>query len=314
MPPILVIGIAVVDAIARPVDAFPAPGGLRFFDQLTFTTGGCAVNVAIALAKLGIPCDLVARVGHDPLGDFVLSELSRHSVSTASIIKDSARPTSFSFVAVPSTGERSFLHTTGANATLAPADISPALITGKTHALLTGIMLMDALDGAPAAALLASLKSAGAATILDTVYVEGLPLEHWQSRIFPALPHLDYFIPSQPEALALSGDDDVPRAARAFQRRGARNVVIKLGAQGVFCLDNDGRETIVPAFKVPNVVDATGAGDCWTAGFLAGLTQGLPLPQAARLGNAVASLSVQAPGATAGIAGIDAVNARMLST
>ena len=89
--------------------------------------------------------------------------------------------------------------------------------------------------------------------------------------------------------------------ARCFQSRGARNVIIKLGARGVFCLTEDGREQLVPAFPVPRVIDTTGAGDCWSAGFLAGLLENLAMPEAARLGNAVAAQGIQAAGATAGV-------------
>ncbi len=311
MARVLVIGIAVVDAVARPVDAFPAPGGLRLFDELSLTTGGCAINCAIALAKLGVGVDVVSRVGRDVLGDFVVSELSRAGASTSAIVRDVSRATSFSFVAVPTGGERSFLHTKGANAALCPADVSEGTLAGKTLVFVTGVMLMDALDGEPAAGLLRDARARGARTVLDTVYVEGLPREQWQRRVTPSLKHLDYFIPSEAEAKELAGTGDMSQAARAFVRDGARNVVIKLGARGVLCLDESGRETTVPAFKVPQVVDTTGAGDCWAAGFLAGLLEGRPLPDAARLGNAVAALSVQAAGATTGIRSMDQVTSLM---
>ena len=91
MPDILIAGIAVVDAIARPIDRFPQPGGLRFFNDLTITTGGCAINAAIALSKLGIPCEVAARVGADMLGDFVSSELHRHKLSTRLLKRDPRR-------------------------------------------------------------------------------------------------------------------------------------------------------------------------------------------------------------------------------
>lgn len=311
MARILVIGIAVVDAVARPVDAYPAPGGLRLFDDLNLTTGGCAINCAIALAKLGVGVDVVSRVGRDVLGDFVVSELTRSGASSSAIVRDDSRPTSFSFVAVPTGGERSFLHTKGANSALCPADAPAGVVAGKSLVFVTGVMLMDALDGEPAAGLLAGTRARGARTILDTVYVEGLPSTQWQQRVIPSLRHLDYFIPSQAEAREIAGTSDMSEAARIFRREGASNVVIKLGARGVLCLDDSGQETLVPAFKVPQVVDTTGAGDCWAAGFLAGLDQGRPFVQAARLGNAVAALSVQAAGATTGIHSMDQVTSLM---
>jgi sugar/nucleoside kinase (ribokinase family) len=301
MNDILVIGIATVDAIGRTIDEFPGPGGLRFFDHLTMSTGGCAINCAIALAKLGVPCDVIARVGADMLGDYVVAELARHGVATDGIVRDDDASTAFSFACVTSTGERCFFHTTGADGRLCPADVPPERLRGRKLVFVTGALLMDALDGEPTAQVLAAARAAGAQTLLDTVYVEALPRAVWQRRVLPALPHVDYFVPSHAEAAAISGLQDAAASAREFQARGARNVVIKLGADGAFCREAAGREHHVPAFPVPQVVDTTGAGDCWSAGFLVGLRQNLPIDAAARLGNAVAAHGIQAVGATAGV-------------
>jgi sugar/nucleoside kinase (ribokinase family) len=307
---ILIVGIAVVDAIARTVEAFPAPGGLRFFDDLTITTGGCAVNAAIALARLGVGADVVARVGADMLGDFVSSELHRHSLSTRLLVRDRERTTSFSFAAVGRAGERSFLHTTGANAKLARADVPHEELRTHSFLFVAGSMLMDTLDGEPTADLLRDARAAGATTLLDTVFVEGSPREEWQRRLTPALPHLDYFIPSHAEARALSGLDEPAAAAAQFRAAGARNVIIKLGDRGAYWLDHAGANGIEPACGVPTVADATGAGDCWAAGFLAGLRERLPMPDAAQLGNAVAACGIQAVGATAGVPSLAEVRSR----
>ncbi|MBI5864035.1 MAG: carbohydrate kinase family protein [Planctomycetes bacterium] len=266
MRSIVIIGIATVDALGRPVDEFPKPGGLRFFDELTLATGGCAVNCAVALARLGVKCALVTRVGKDVFGDFVIAELIRNRVNVDSVVHDSSVNTSFSFAAVRS-----------------------------------GSMLMDSLDGPPTAELLATARAAGATTLLDTVFVESSPQSEWERRIGPALPHLDYFLPSLPEARALSGLTEPAEIARAFLSRGTRNVIIKLGAAGVYCRSTAGEEFRVAAEPVERVVDATGAGDCWSAGFLAGLAAGLAFDRAARVGNAVAACGIQAVGATNGV-------------
>jgi sugar/nucleoside kinase (ribokinase family) len=301
MNDILVIGIATVDAIGWPIDGFPGPGGLRFFERLTMSTGGCAINCSIALAKLGVPCDTIARIGADILGDFVVAELARHGVNSAGMVRDPQASTAFTFVCVNAAGERCFFHTMGADARLCRADVPSASLHARKLVFIAGTMVMDELDGQPTADLLAEARKAGATTLLDTVYVEAASRAEWQRRVLPALPHVDYFIPSHAEARAISGLETPSSIARDFQSRGARHIVIKLGAQGAFCRDADGREEHVPALQVPNLVDTTGAGDCWSAGFLAGLREGLPMPQAARLGNAVAAQGIQAAGATAGV-------------
>jgi sugar/nucleoside kinase (ribokinase family) len=297
-PDVLIVGIAVVDAIARPVDQFPSPGGLRFFDELTFTTGGNAISCSIALTRLGVTADVVARVGTDLLGDFVVAELRRNGIAADGVVRDPRRSTSFSFVSVSANGERSFLHTTGANTTLEASDASALLLRGKRFVFVTGTMLMDTLDGDQTAGLLRAARTAGASTLMDTVYVESATREEWRRRVLPALPELDFFVPSEPEARGISGETDPAGMARVFRKLGARNVVIKLGERGVLCASASGRETLVPALRVPNVVDVTGAGDCWAAGFIAGLHAGKPMEEAARLGNAVAGVSIQGAGAT----------------
>ncbi|HNQ22613.1 MAG TPA: carbohydrate kinase family protein [Phycisphaerae bacterium] len=311
MNDVLVIGIATVDAIARTIDEFPKPGGLRFFDQLALSTGGCAINCSLALAKLGVPCDTIARVGTDMLGDFVVAELARHGMATDGIVRDASTSTAFSFACVASSGERCFFHTRGADDRLCPADVPPEWLGGRQLVFVAGTMVMEALDGEPTAQVLAAARAAGARTLLDTVYVEAMPRAQWQRRVLPALPYVDYFVPSHAEATAISGLTDVAAIARDFQACGARNVVIKLGAEGAFCRSAEGVEQHVPAFRVPQVVDTTGAGDCWSAGFLVGLREKLPMAEAARLGNAVAAHGIQASGATAGVKPLGDVRAFM---
>ena len=301
MNDILIVGIATVDAIARPVDEFPKPGGLRFFEHLTISTGGCAINCSVALARLGVSCDVIVRLGSDMLGDFVVAELARHGVPTDAVVRDGNTSTAFTFAAVASGGERCFFHTMGADARLCRVDVPPERLRGRKLVFVAGTMVMDALDGEPTAELLADARAAGAATLLDTVYVESTPAAEWDRRVVPALAHVDYFIPSYAEARAISGRDDLLEITRDFQARGARNVVIKLGKRGAFCRDEQGQEQLVPAYRVDPVVDTTGAGDCWSAGFLVGLRQGLPVDQAALLGNAVAAHGIQAAGAAAGV-------------
>jgi sugar/nucleoside kinase (ribokinase family) len=313
MKDILIAGIATVDAIARPIDEFPTPGGLRFFDHLTLATGGCAINCSIALAKLGVQCDVAARVGADILGDFVVNELARHGVATDAIARDPDTGTAFTFVAVATGGERCFIHTPGTDATFCRADIPSKLLRGRRFVFVAGSMVMDRFDGEPTAELLAEARAAGAATLLDTVFADTAAQGEWQRRLNPVLPHLDYFLPSHPEARALSGLDEPAKIARRFQEQGTRNVVIKLGERGVFCRDAEGREALAPAYRVESVVDATGAGDCWCAGFLVGLREGLPINEAALLGNAVAAQGIQVPGAAAGVRPLAEVRAFMQS-
>jgi len=307
MSDIVNVGICTVDAIGQTIDDFPPPGGLRLFDKLTMTTGGNAVNCSIALGKMGVACDAVVKVGNDALGEFVVSELKKYNVNTDGVIHGDGIHTPYTFVCVLSGGQRSFFHTMGANGTLCYDDIDLKIVRQAKFCFVTGTMVMATFDGQQTADLLKVAQDAGAKTLLDTVYLDSAPTEQWHTAIHPVLPVLDYFIPSQPEAQAITGLDDPSEIARAFQERGCKNVVIKMDEAGVFCRDADGAETFVPSYVVDNVVDTTGAGDSWCAGFLAGLHEGLAMPEAALLGNATAAHCIQAAGASVGIVPLETI-------
>jgi sugar/nucleoside kinase (ribokinase family) len=300
MSEIVCVGICTVDAIGRIIDEYPPPGGLRLFDHLTIATGGNAVNCSIALAKMGIACSLIVKVGDDMLGRFVLDEARRHNIDISSVIRDKAgTSTPFTFVCGHASGQRSFLHTMGTNATLQLDEIDMHIVSRAKFCFVTGTMVMKAFDGPQTAEMLRRTKTVGVTTLLDTVYVDSA--RNWREIIEPCLPHLDYFIPSEPEACAITGETEPARMARALQAKGCRNAVIKMGPAGAFWRDAAGAEGLCPAFAVPKVVDTTGAGDCWSAGFLTGLSRGEALPQAVDLGNATAAFGIQSPGASTGI-------------
>lgn len=301
MSDIVAVGICCVDAIGQTIDDYPPPGGLRLFDKLTLTTGGNATNCTIALGKMGVSCQAIIKIGDDALGEFVVSELARYGVGIEGVIHGKGIHTPYTFACIFSGGQRSFFHTQGANGTLCYDEINQNIIKKARFCFVTGTMVMKTFDGEQTARLLQDAQAAGVKTLLDTVYVDNASLELWHQNILPCLPHLDYFIPSQPEAKKITGLQQPSEIARFFQSKGCKNVIIKMDEQGAFCRDAAGSETLVPSYHVEKVVDTTGAGDTWSAGFLAGLAEDLPMTQAALLGNATAAHCIQAPGASTGI-------------
>lgn len=309
MSDIVNVGICAADAIAQTIESYPPPGGIRIFDKLTLSTGGNAVNCSTALAKMGIPCDVIVKVGRDPMGDFIASEAAKLGVGTEGIIHSDDSHTPYTFVCVLTSAQRSFFHTVGTNGTFCYDDVNLDIVKRAKFCFFTGTMVMPTIDGAQTARLLRDAQAAGVRTLLDTVYVDAAPRERWQANIHPCLPALDYFIPSQPEAKAITGLDDPAEMVRVFQDLGCKNVVIKLDEAGAFCREQDGAETHVPAYQVDPVIDTTGAGDCWSAGFLTGLAENLDIPSAAALGHATAAHCIQVPGAATGIVPLEQIKA-----
>jgi sugar/nucleoside kinase (ribokinase family) len=293
MGEVVCLGILVADVLARPVDDVPW-GSLGLVDEVVLRGGGCALNTASALVKLGVPASVVGKVGADPFGDFVLGLLDERGVGRAGVVRDPSVPTSATVGLVSAGGERTFLHTYGANAHVRADEVD---LAGASCLHVAGALVLEALDGEPMAGLLAEARRRGVLTSLDTVYDAS---GRW-SRVEPSLPHLDVASPGIAEARAISGEDDPSAVAAWFRSRGVGTVALKMGAEGCY-VSGDGYEGRVPAPRVA-AVDGTGAGDAFDAGLLAGLLAGRPLEESARLGCAAGALATTAMGAFEGVGG-----------
>jgi len=128
----------------------------------------------------------------------------------------------------------------------------------------------------------------------------------------PALEHLDYFLPSVEEARMLSELNEPVDIAQFFLARGVGVVALKMGEDGCYVASR-AEAFCVPAFAV-SAMDATGAGDAFAAGFLAGVVKGWSLRETARLANAVGALCTLAMGTTAGIRSMEATLEFMAAT
>jgi sugar/nucleoside kinase (ribokinase family) len=294
---VVCLGNVLVDVLVKPVEKLPPKGGLLAVERVEMALGGCASNSALALARLGVPTSLWGKVGKDSFSDFALRELRRGRVEISGMRKDPKVSTSATVVLVDSQGRRSFLHSVAANDHIYPGDLSLSRLGSFNHLHVGGYFLFPRLDGAPMARILAAAQGMGLTTSLDTAWdMKG----RWMKALKPCLPYLDYFMPSEREVKQLLGFTEPRRASRAFLALGARCVILKLGEKGSYLRHANGREYRVPAFKT-RVVDTTGAGDCFCAGFMKGLALRLDLREALRLGNAAGACAVGALGATAGI-------------
>jgi sugar/nucleoside kinase (ribokinase family) len=194
-----------------------------------------------------------------------------------------------------------------ANDHIHPQDVHTHLIPSLNHLHIGGYFLFPALDGKPMARILQKARQKGVVTSLDTAWdLKG----RWMKALRPCLPFLDYFMPSEREVgmlLPRLGAGKYRQAAAEFIRLGCRTVIIKRGEKGSYLLNWDGTEIQTPAFRT-RVVDTTGAGDCFCAGFIKGLSLSWELKDCLRLGNAAGACAVKALGATAGIKNFAQIN------
>lgn len=310
MTDVACIGILVADVVTRTVRALPERGKLSLMDHIDLFTGGCAVSSAVDMARLGLKTAVSGKIGADGFGSFLKQSLAADGIDVSHVAVDNTCGTSASVVLVDEGGERSFLHALGANAAFTDTDVPDALLASSRIVFVAGTMLMPAFDGEPCACVLHRARQFGAITALDTAWdAQG----RWMRVLAPSLPLLDYFLPSYDEAAALTGETDPERMADLFLEKGVGTVVIKLGGEGCLAATEKGKWR-VPGFRVPVVRDTTGAGDAFCAGFLTGITSGLPLTEAARMGNAVGALCVAEVGASTGIRDLAQVRQLMSNT
>lgn len=297
---VLSLGIFVVDVLGRPIDRFPEKGQLELFDELEIHTGGCANNTAIALSRLGISVGGMGKIGSDHFGGLVLQTLTENGVDTTGIQQDANVNTSFTFVAIASDGERSFCHYIGANGELCEADINWEFLKTAKILHIAGALVMPKFDGHPMANVLRKAKTLGLTTSLDTAWDA---TGKWLETLEPCLPFVDIFLPSLTEAEHLTGTSELSEIAQFFINYGISTVGIKMGARGSY-VATDTEELFIPAYPA-EAIDATGAGDAYAAGFLAGTVMEWELKATAELASATGAACVTAIGTTAGIQNLE---------
>jgi sugar/nucleoside kinase (ribokinase family) len=288
----IVMGVHVLDVLVRPVETIPEGQGGQLVDEIRIGPAGSAGGTAVTLSKLGAAVQSAGAIGTDAVGDMLADLLDRYGVDTSLLVRRDSIQTSASVLPIRPNGERPAFHVVGANGTYGPDDAPWEAIAAATHLHLGGPEFMG---GEAAARILAHAREHGVVTSAD-VLAPGEPgLLEW---IAGALPQLDYLLPNGEQVLSLTGADDVVDGCRALLERGVGCVAATCGSDGVVIVDADTVET-VPAFTV-DVVDTTGCGDAFSAGFLRGLALGRSRHEAAVLGCATAALVAQGLGSDYG--------------
>ena len=281
------MGVHVLDVLVRPVERIPEGQGGELVEQIKITAAGSAGGTALILSKLGAEVLSAGAIGADAAGDMLLSLLQRDGVNTSLLVRRDDAQTSATVLPIRPNGDRPALHVVGANASYGPDDVSWDALDGCTHLHLGGPEFMG---GEAAAKILSRAREQGAVTSAD-ILAPGEGLLDW---IGPALPELDYLLPNAEQVLALTGKQDLAEGCRELVSRGAGCVAATRGADGVLVVDAEGEES-VPAFEV-DVVDTTGCGDAFSAGFLRGLALGRSRRDAGLLGCATAAQVAQGLG------------------
>jgi ribokinase len=299
MTQVLVVGDANVDLVLRG-DVVPRFGQAeQLLDGADLVLGGSGSIVAAGLARLGVDTAIVASVGDDAFGEFQREALSASGVRAGQLIVHPTASTGISII-LSGPDDRAILTQLGAIPLLTAAEVRAAVeAENPEHVHFASYFLLSAL-AADLPSLLGWLRRRGVTTSLDTNWD---PAERWAGLV-DVLPLVDILLPNLHELRAIAGALGVAHetdeeAAWGLARSGGSRVVVKAGAEGGWSIAGDGAVDRAAGLSV-DVVDTTGAGDSFDAGYLAARMSGIG-NEATRLRWAATagSLSTRKSGGTA---------------
>jgi sugar/nucleoside kinase (ribokinase family) len=306
MPEVGCMGILVADTFCGPLDALPKPGELLAIDTLPVTVGGCASNVAIDIARQGHSVDAVGCLGQDAAADVVRAALTAAGVGCQHITVSATLPTSQTIVLLVKGDDRRFIHLFGANAEFSIAHVDLEWVRTLKVLYVGGLGVLPGIDNQALADLFAFCRTHGVKTVLDVVLPQQI---NDFSGLRTILPHVDYFLPNDDEAARIAGSTNIAEQTAHLLDWGAQTVVITQGGRGVDAARRQDRWHLDP--YPMQVVDTTGGGDAFAAGFISGLLRGWDLPDMLRAGAALGASAVRAIGTTTGVFTADQLRAFM---
>lgn len=309
MSQVVSLGIHIVDILGRPVTQIPLGQNVDILQEIRITVAGTAAGTSVDLAKLGVEVLAMGAIGHDELGNFVVNTMTHYGIDTSNLVRKSGVQTSATMLPIRPNGERPALHVPGANHELLFDDLNLDAIKNARILHLGGTCLMSKFDGEPTVRVLKFAKEHGVTVTFDLVAIDSPQL---MNLIQPLLPYIDYFMPSLDEARMMTKLQDRQKVIDYFLDRGVAHTVFKMGANGSIIASKQIGELRLPAYRVP-VVDTTGCGDAYCAGFIVGLLKGWNLEEAGRLGTAASALVATGLGSDAGIVNLDETIAFMNS-
>jgi dehydrogluconokinase len=283
------------------------PGPLEDAEAFHKRTAGAETNVAIGLSRLGLKVGWASRLGTDSMGRYLIAAMKAEGIDCSHVICDPAQRTGFQFKGRVTDGSDPPVeyHRKGSAASqMGPADVDEAWLRSARHLHATGVFA--AISDTSLQAALKSMdvvRAAGRTISFDTnlrptLWSSTETMRHWVNELAS---RADWVLPGIEEGLLLTGHTRPEDVARFYRERGAKLVVVKLGAEGAY-YDSDVAGTgRVEGFPVKEVIDTVGAGDGFAAGVVSALLEGKSVPGAVRRGAWIGARAVQVLGDTEGL-------------
>ena len=296
MPDLIAIGEPLAEMAAE------SAGPLGTVDRFRRGWGGDTANFVLAAARLGGDCGYVTRVGQDAFGAAFVAMLQKHGIDAAQVKADADRHTGLYFVTYTEEREHRFDYVRRGSAAshLSGADVDPDYVAGARVLHASGIS--QAISGSCADAVRVAMELAQEAGTTVSYDANVRPVlggrETLHRNFETALARADIVFLSVEDAAYLYGDSPLEAVLDRIVAERPRLAVAKLGADGCLIKSDAGERCHVPAWTV-EMVDATGAGDAFSAGFVLSLLAGAGLSEAGRYANAVGALTASGVGAIA---------------
>ena len=264
-------------------------------EQIALGFGGDAQNSASTMARLGLKTAICGAVGRDIAGDLCLANEQRVGLDTSFVCRKDVQ--TGTAIQLFQTAEAHVLDCCGANRVFKESDIPEAVYGASKIVSLHSFFNC----GEIGAGFLKKVQACGAITVADTTTP---PRGSTLDEIREALAYIDYFLPSYPEASELTNLRDPEEICARLSECGAKNIVLKMGDQGCYLKTAD-FAGIVNGYTVSSVVDTTGCGDNFVAGFIGGLAKGLPAVECAHLANAAGAINATRLGSNGAVQSFD---------
>ncbi|MDF3833074.1 sugar kinase [Cupriavidus basilensis] len=269
-------------------------------------TAGAETNVAIGLARLGLKVGWASRLGSDSMARYLLGEMQREGVDCSQVVCEPGQRTGFQFKGRVDDGSDPPVeyHRRGSAASrMGAAHLDDAWLRRARHLHVTGVFPALA-EGTQAATrkAIAAMRGAGRTVSFDpnlrpTLWASP---ELMRATLNDLARQCDWILPGIEEGRFLTGHAEPERIAAFYRARGARLVVVKLGADGAY-FDGEAGSGHIPACRVERVVDTVGAGDGFAVGVISALLEGRPVADAVRRGAWIGARAVQVRGDTEGL-------------
>ncbi|MGB1077172.1 MAG: ribokinase [Bdellovibrionales bacterium] len=287
---IIVFGSLNMDMMVQ-VESLPQAGETVLSSDVKFLPGGKGANQAFAAARLGEKTAMVGCVGNDDFGRALADNLRRNGAMTSGVSK-TENPTGTAVVTRDAKGENQIIVASGANFDAKAEQVPDEILVDGNY-----LLLQMELPVSETVSLLARAKEAGVTTILNLAPAIMIPQQ--------ALSCLDYLVVNSIEAaqiaktLGLGSGLSSVKLAQALAQVGSLTCIVTGGVEGSVAVTKDGEAWKISTVRVEgeDLVDTTGAGDCYCGTLTACLHAGKTLQEAMRFASAAAALSVKGEGA-----------------